>query len=668
VARDGSTISVVIGERFWREKLASRSIAGLTLRLNDAEVAVAGVIAESWHGPAGIYSPDIWLPLEELSSFGAPASVQRRDTRWLFVMGRLADGATAAQVDGLVQTAAAEMTRDWPDTHGDRGARFRMLGSPNSELSGIAYGAAVGMGIIGLVLLIACFNVTNLLLARAVERERDMGIRAALGANPARLMRLVVAEGFVIAIMSGALALTLAWWTQSLVTSFAMPIDQPQHIDMTPDWRVMLFVAILILISGVLPGLWPAISTARLDVLRILGSQGASSAAGARPSRLRRWLVGAQIAGSTMFLAMAALFMQSYSVLTTFDVGFARDRLVLAEFDPATNGYDASRASQYVSSFTDRVRALPGIVDVAVADRAPFFVGFDTRMMVWPPDTTCEGDACREYPAYAISSGYFRTMGLSLAEGREFGERSSDGEVIVNGLLARALWPNGSAIGRSFRIGEEGRSVTVIGVTGPTRTRGLDREQPVLFVPLARSHYEHQLTVVARTSGPPAAAVLPVRDAASATDPNVAMIAVKTMEQRMGVQLWPFRTLTWMFSICGSLALILASVGVAGVVIHAVNRRVREFGVRLSVGATPRDVVRDVLDGSVRMLVPGVAVGLALAAAAAQFARFMFIGVNVLNPVAYAIVALLQVLIVVVACIAPALRASRVDPLVALRE
>lgn len=667
VARDGSTISVVIGERFWREKLASRSIAGLTLRLNDADVAVAGVIAESWHGPAGIYSPDIWLPLEELSLFGAPASMQRRDTRWLFVMGRLADGATAAQVDGLVQAAAAEMTRDWPDTHGDRGAHFRMFGGRNSELSGIAYGSAIGMGIIGLVLLLACFNVTNLLLARAVERERDMGIRAALGANPARVMRLVVTEGFVIAIMSGALALTLAWWTQALVTSFAMPIDQPQHIDMAPDWRVMLFVAILILISGVLPGLWPAISTARLDVLRILGSQGASSAAGARPSRLRRWLVGAQIAGSTMFLAIAGLFMQSYSVLTTFDVGFARDRLVLAEFDPATNGYGAARATQYVRAFTDRVRALPGIVDVAVADRAPFFVGFDARTMVWPPDTTCEGGTCRDYPTYAVSSGYFRTMGISLAEGREFSERSSDDEVIVNGLLARTLWPNGSAIGRSFRIGEEGRSVTVIGVTGPTRTRGLDREQPVLFVPLAHSHYERSLTVVARTTGPPAATVLPVRDAASAADPNVAMVAVKTMEQRMAVQLWPFRTLTWMFSICGSLALILATVGLAGVVIHAVNRRVREFGVRLSVGATPRDVIRDVLLGSTRMLIPGVTIGLLLAFGAARLVRFMFVGVNLLNPATYLIVALVQILIVVVACIAPAIRASRVDPLIALR-
>jgi predicted permease len=667
VQRDGGTTSVVIGERFWREKLASRSLAGLTLRLNDTDVTVAGVIAESFTGPAGIYSPDVWLPLDELALFGASPLSRQRDTRWLFLMGRLRDGATPAQVQGLVQATAAQMVRDWPDTHTDRGAGFRMLEGGNSEVRGLAYASAIGMGIIGLVLLLACFNVANLLLARAVERERDMGIRAALGAKPGRLMRLVVTEGFLIAIMSGGLALLLAWWTQSLVTSFAMPIEQPQHIDMTPDATVALFIGMLILIAGVLPGLWPAVTAARIDVLRVLGSQGANNV-GARPSRMRRWLVGAQIAGSTMFLAVAGLFMQSYSVLTTFDLGFARERLVLADFSPASSGYDAERSQRHIEQFAARVRALPGVEDVAVTDRAPFFVGYDTMTTVGPADTTCDdSNPCRAYPSYAVSAGYFRTMGIAIAEGREFGQVAA-GEVVINGSLAQAFWPEGGALGQSLRLGKDGERVTVIGVTGKTRTRGLDRERPVIFVPLSSRHYAGPITLVARTAGPPAPIVRSVQDAAQAVDPNVAMTAVKTMEQRMGVQLWPFRTLTWLFSICGGLALMLATVGLAGVVIHAVNRRVREFGVRLSVGATPRDLMRDVLVGSTKMLIPGVTIGLLLAAAAARLARIVFIGVNVLNPATYLIVALIQVLIVVVACLGPALRASRVDPLTALRS
>jgi putative ABC transport system permease protein len=408
-----------------------------------------------------------------------------------------------------------------------------------------------------------------------------MGIRAALGAEPGRLVRLVVTEGFLIAIMSGGLALVMAWWTQSLVTSFAIPIDQPQHIDMTPDATVALFIGALILLAGVLPGLWPAVTAARIDVLRVLGSQGANNV-GARPSRMRHWLVGAQIAGSTMFLAVAALFMQSYSALTTFDVGLARDRLVLADFSPASNGYDSERTRQYVEQFAARVRALPGVEDVAIANRAPFFVGFDERTTVWPPNTTCDGtNDCKAYPTYGVSPGYFRTMGIGIIEGREFGGGAA-AEVVINGSTARALWPDGGALGQSIRIGKDGDRVTVTGVTGPTRTRSLDREVPVLFVPLGMSDYDGPLTLVARTAGPPATLVRSVDEAAHTVDPNVAMVAVKTMEQRMGVQLWPFRTLTWLFSICGSLALVLATVGLAGVVIHAVSRRGREFGVRLS--------------------------------------------------------------------------------------
>ena len=669
VARDGATISVVVGERFWRDKLGSPSLAGLTLRLNTIDVTVAGVIGETWTGPAGIYSPDIWLPLADLDLFGATEVMRQRDTRWLFVMGRLKDGVTPAQVTTLVQAAASQMMNDWPDTHHNRGAGFRMFEGGNSEVRALSYAAAISMAIIGLVLLLACFNVANLLLARAVERERDMGIRAALGAEPGRLIGLVVTEGVLIALMSGALALMLAWWTQSMMTTFAMPIEQPQHVDMTPDRRVVLFVAALIVVAEVLPGLWPALSAARIDVLRVLGSQGAN-AVGARPSRLRRWLVGVQIAGSTAFLAVAGLFMQSYAALTTTDVGLARDRLVLADFDPGTNGYDAARASQFATMFAERARAVPGITDVALVDRAPFFVGFDTLATVWPPGVTCvagQGAKCRQYPVYGVSAGYFRTMGIGIAEGREFDDQSGRGGVVINGSLARELRPDESAVGQSFRMGDAGEQVTVIGVTASTRTRGMDRERPAMWVPLHYSHFERSVTLVTRTAGPPALLVRPIADAAQATDPDVAMIAVKTMDQRMGVQLWPSRTLTWWFSICGALALMLATVGLAGVVIHAVNRRVREFGVRLSVGATPRDLMRDVMIGSARMLIPGVIIGLLMAAGAAQLARVLFVGVNVLNPATYLLVALLQAAIVIVAYLAPAVKASRVDPLVALR-
>ena len=273
------------------------------------------------------------------------------------------------------------------------------------------------MGIIGLVLLLACFNVANLLLARAVERERDMGIRTALGAKPSRLMRLVVTEGILIAALSGFVALLLAWWTQSFMSTFAIPIEQPQHIDLTPDRNVVLFIGILILIAGVLPGLWPALSAARVNVLQVLGSQGANTV-GARPAPLRRWLVGAQVAGSTMFLAIAALFVQSYSNILDVDPGFARDHIVLAEFQPAQHGYDIDAVTAICRvGGGARAGAAWAWPSVALADRAPFFIGYDRMTAVWPKSGACEGDACPKHPTYAVSPGYFQTMGICAHRG-----------------------------------------------------------------------------------------------------------------------------------------------------------------------------------------------------------------------------------------------------------
>ena len=657
--------SVVIGERFWRRKLNAAPLDGMTLRLNNRDVSVAGVLPESFTGPAGLYSPDVWLPLDDLTDFGTSPTLQRRDNRWLFVLGRMRPGVTVPEIQGRVDVAAAGMARDWPDSHRQRGARFRLFSEGNSERRGLSTAAAIAMGIIGLVLLLACFNVANLLLARAVERERDMAIRAALGGGAARLVRLVVTEGFVIAGLAGAAALVLSWWTQSLVGSFAIPIEEPQHLDLTPDATVAGFILILVVTAGVLPGLWPALRAARVDVARVLGSSGANAAA-RRSSPMRRWLVGAQIAGSTAFLAIAGLFAQSYAHLSAADLGFERDRLVVAEVEPAAHGYDADRSQLYLDALLARVRALPGVTDVAVADRVPFFIGFDRLTPVG--SGACEADACPKYATMAVGPGYFQTMGIPLVAGREFESADGSRAVIINQPLARLQWPDGRGLGETLSIGARGVPVTVIGITAKTHTRGLDREQPTLYVQATREELEGGLSLVARTTSAPEALLRPFAEAAQALDSNVPLLSLKTMRQRMAVQLWPFRTIGWMLSICGVLALILATVGLAGVVIHAVNTRLKEFSVRASLGATPRDLVSDVLRSSAGLLLPGLVTGTLLAAAAARLVQAAFVGVNVLNPLTYLAVALLECAIVAAASISPALRASRVDPLVALRS
>jgi predicted permease len=667
VARSGDGLpSAVIGERFWRRNLNSAPLSGLTLRLNGIDVHVTGVLPEAFAGPAGLYSPDVWLPLEDLAAFRTSPLLQNREQRWLFVFGRVQPGATVAEVQGRIGAVAATMAQEWPETHKGRSARFRLFKEGNSELRQLGRAAAMAMGIIGLVLLLACFNVTNLLLARAVEREREMGIRAAIGASPSRLVRLVVTEGFLIAIMAGAAAVLLSRWTQTLVGSFAIPIEQPQHVDLTPDATVIGYIALLVLIAGVLPGLWPALSAARVDVLRVLGSQGGSSSGG-RTSTMRRWLVGAQIAGSTIFLAIAALFVQSYGKVAVADLGFDRTNLVIAEFSPASHGYDVERSERHAHALLARVQALPGVTDAALADRVPFFVGFERMTAASVPGAACAPGACTQYATLAVGPGYFKTMGIALTAGREFNIDEPQPEVIVNQPLAQQLWPDGRGLGEPLRIGDRGDLAIVIGITARSLTRGLTRELPTLYVPLARNQFSGAVAVAARTATSPESLIRPITESAEAVDQSVSMLSVKTMEQRLAVQMWPFRTISWLFSICGFFALLLATVGLAGVVIHAVNRRLREFSVRVSIGATPAHLVSEVLRSSARLLLPGLIAGTIFAAIGARLVQSMFVGVNVLNPLTYLAVALLECAIVIAACLSPALRAAHVDPLVALR-
>jgi len=666
-AARGGMPSILIGERFWRQKLNAAPLAGLTLRLNNVEAAVAGILPESFTGPSGIYSPDVWLPLDDLELLRTSVQLRQRDVRWLFLLGTLNAGTTVAEAQTRVDAAVASMAHDWPDTHRQRGARFRMLRESGSERRGLTAAAGVAMGIIGVVLLLACFNVANLLLARAVERERDMGIRSALGAGTARLVRLVVIEGFLIATLAGAAALMLARWTQAFVGSFAIPIEEPQHIDLAPDVHVLTFIAVLVVIAGIAPGLWPAISAARVDVLRVLGSQGANAGVG-RPSAMRRWLVGLQIGGSTVFLALAALFVQSYGNLSLSDLGFARERLLVAEFEPASHGYSVSRTQRYVDALLERARQLPGVTGAVVADRVPFFIGFERLTPVTSTAASCTLDNCSKYAVLAVAPDYFRTMGIRMAAGREFESRDDASSIVVNQPLAQQLWADGNGLGKVVHVGNAGRAVTVVGITGTTHTRGLNKEQPTLYLPFGEEQLKGALTLVARTTVPPEQLVRAFVEAAHAIDPDVSLTSVKPMERRIDVQLWPFRTVSWLFSICGALALLLGTVGLAGVVIHAVNRRIREFGIRVSVGATPRDLAAEVLRSSARLLLPGLFTGLILAAIGARLASALFVSVNVLNPSTYLAVAALEAIIVLAASLAPAVRAARLDPLTALRS
>ncbi len=665
VSTDGDAPTVVIGERFWRDTLGAPSLTGLRLLLNGVQVDVSGIIAREFTGPAGTYSPDVWIPLDGLAMLRTSPVLRGTSERWLFAIARPGSSQTMAALEG--QLAAVPIARDDPRAGiaEPRSVSVRPLGEAWSATGNRA--AALVMGTIGMVLLLACFNVANQLLARAIERERDMGVRTALGASRWRLLRQMSFEGLVFASLAGIVATLLAWWTTALLTQFAPPTDTPQWVDLRPDARVMTFLVGLIAVAGVLPGLWPAITASRVDVVRALAGQGGWS--GGRPSPIRRWLVGAQVAGATAFLVLAVLFVQSFSALQSANTGMAQDDVLVAEFAPASHGYTAERAAAYVDALTARARALPGVADVAVADRAPFFLGADRSLVRWPDGGTCSAaERCETATAFAVSAGHFRTVGARLIEGQEFSAAgvAAGSEVIVNGPLARDLSPDGAVVGRTLRLGTDGRPRTIVGVLAPIRMRGLDREVPTVFLPLDAGVFAGDVALLLRASRP-AALTPPLLDAAHALDPDVAL-RVQTLASRLDLQLWPFRTLRLVSSVCAVLALLLAMSGLAGVVMHSVSRRAREFAVRLAVGASSQDIVGEVLKGGIRMLVPGLITGLLLAAGIARLTRAVFVGVDVLSPGAYLLVAAVQAVIVVLACLAPAVRSAQTPPLLALRQ
>ena len=665
-ARDELT-AVLVSERFWRERLNDASPGTATLTLNGVEFGVVGVLDDGFRGPGGTYAPEIWVPLEARRALQLPANLDERERRWLGMIGRVGSGATEAEVDARLGAEAAAMAREWPQTHAKRGVRFAPMREGHPELQTLRPMAWVGMIGVGLVLLLAFFNVAGLLLARAVDREREMGIRAAVGASSGRLLRQLLTESLVLATLAGVLALVVAQWSQRLLAAFAIPIAMPQRIDTSTDFTVVLFVVAMTLIAAVIPSLAPAWHAARVDLVRALTSHGVLS--GGRPTRARGVLVAVQVAGSTMLLAVAALFVRSFVIAATVNPGFEVDRALVVNIEPALKGYDRTRSRLLVEDILARVRALPGVESAAVTDRIPYYIGSPRLTRVGRPGDDCAGERCKEVWTYAGGPGLFGTMGIPMVAGHEF-DRSAAGlaGVIVSESFAREYFGQPAPIGEAIRIGAAGEMRTVIGVAKDTLHRDfVDRKRAILYVAMSDADYGRSVSIFVRTTTAAAGTVPSVNDAIYRADPSVPAESVETMSRRLEMPRWPAWTASGFFGTCGLLALVLATVGLFAVISQAVTQRMREFGVRMALGASRRALIRHVFGGGVWMVLPGLAVGLAIAFTLANAIGSAFVMVDVRSPLTYVIVAAIQSAIAAAACLSPARRAARVDPLVALR-
>ena len=660
-------LAVVVSERFWNSRLGGAPLSGRTVTLNGRSASVIGVLPDSFQGPGGLFDPDVWVLLDRIDVLGMRDRLTARDQPWLALVGRRASGITTSLVEADLTRVSAMRFASRPGGVRPQSLRFWPMPEGHPEVRGIAPVAFAALGIVGLVLLLACFNVASLQLARAADRQRETSVRAALGASRARIVRQFALEGLVLAAASGVAAIVAAAWSADLLAVFSLPSPIPQRLHLEVEPRVIAFIAALVAVGGVLPALLPAVHATRADLLR---SMRLETPAGRRRSFARSAFIVAQVTGSTLFLAAALLLVRSFWHSSTTNPGFDPTHLLTMELKPSDYGYDAARAQGLFDALVDRIRSASAVEHAAIADRIPFYVGFPKSARVSTDALDCARSDCRPTAVYAVGAEHFTALGAPLLAGRDFVERdvTAGDAVIVSRSMAARLWPDRDALGQWVRLDDGNRWLQVIGVAADITHRSFnERPADYLYRPIELRHYTDSVTVIVRTRASPAAFVAILREHVRAIDPSLPSDGVKTMAQRMDLPLWPVRTAAGFFTICGALALVLATVGLFGTTYLAVGQRTREFGIRAALGSTRTQIMTLVLREGLGLAGPGIVLGLLGAALVARTVSSVLFSVDAGDASTYAATALLQLFAALTACFWPAHRATKADPILALR-
>jgi predicted permease len=668
-ARDPD-LAVVVSERFWRRHLeANRALPALSVTLSGKPARVVGVMREGFQGPGGLFEPDVWAPLAARRALGLSVEYDDAKTPWLTMVARVRDGVMPAAVAVDVLPIVKEFRG------GDAAVaqvQFHRLADGHPEARALRPVAALGLAAVAVVLLIACFNVAGLLLARSAERQGELGVRAAMGASRGRLIRQLLTEGLVLSGLAGSLALLLAHWSASLLSTFSLPAPIPQRLHFATDARLVAFAIVLSLVAAVVPAIAPAWHLWKTDVARLVRGSAQGSVGGRPQARARRVFLLVQVAGSTVFLIAAVIFGRSFVASSARDVGFNVKNTAVMIVDPGHYGYDASRARELVEELTRRLERRPDVASAGFADRVPFYVGYPKNLRVVTAAVPCEGSACPSAELFSVDPRYFTAMEIPLRLGRWFDPHSAQDKdaVIISMAAAEKWWPGQNPVGQSFRDGaRSARERVVIGVVTDASVRSLSGglPSPTIFQPVSATTFEEPVTIVVRARAAATDLLGPMREALNNIAPGLPPQSIETMEQKLALPLWPVRTLAGFFGLCGGLAVLLASVRLFGVTHLVVAQRTREFGVRLTLGASSADLRSLVIVEALRLVGPGIAIGGLLGGALGVVTGSRMMGIESAGPAVLIGTLVLQTAIVVAASCYPAWRASKVNPLVALR-
>jgi len=670
----GASPVVVLTDRFWKRRFAADpGLVGSQVSLNGRKFTVVGIAPEGFRGTGALGGPDLFLPSMMYADFLQDATwYSQRRPLISFVLGRLKDGVTAEQAEASLKTIAARLEKEYPDANLKRSVRVVPIAqaaiNPNQRDLFVRAGGLL-MTVVGLVLLIACANIANLLLGRAVDRRKEIAIRISLGASRGRLVRQLLTESVILSIAGGAAGLAVAVWGSDLLLSFRPPFLNAADLDLTLDSRVLLFTLGLSILTGLVFGLAPAIRASRPEIVTDLKERSSLAGGHGSPFTLRSLLVTAQVALSMVALVGAALFLRSLGQAQEIDLGFETEHMGVLSFDVDGQHYGRPRGEEFQRRVLETVRALPGVASATLGANAPLAGGF--MRTVFP-------EGMQDDPARtgilvltdSVMTGYFDTLKIPILRGRDFTEADRDGAplvVIVNDTMAERFWPGADPIGKRFKFHGDTEFREVVGVARTSKYIAVGEDpRPFAYVPI-RQLYAGAVTLYVRSAGDPAPALGDARRAIQAMDGDLPIVAVSTMSALVEQGFWAARMGAGLLAIFGGLALILASIGIYGVMSWTVGQRTREIGIRMAMGAEPADVLKLVLWQGMVPVLMGVAAGLAIALASARLVSGLLFGVSAADPATFALVPAVLAAVAVLASWLPARRATRIDPLVALR-
>jgi predicted permease len=667
---NGPPVAVITYELWQRRFGGAADTPGRTVSYNGSPVTIIGVTPPGFQGTTVMRS-DTWVPLN-LASIAAPRFGRRlftdRRASWIVLGGRLKDGVTLAQAHAELSSLGQTLEREYPNENRGRGYRVMKSAVIPGQIDAVAGFLGVLLAIVALVLLAACVNLAGMLLARAASRRREIAVRLAIGADRARLVRQLITETLVLFVAGCAIGLLLTQWLTRLLLAVVPALPVPIGIEFFVDWRVTTFAIVVSLIAAMVSGLVPALQASRPELVPALKSEDAGRAG---RLRLRSAFIVAQVTVSLVLVIAGGLFVRALSRAASIDPGFNQTNVEVVMFDLALSGYRDPDALAFADRMRERVLAMPGVRHVAFAADLPLDggrMGLGSLRVrgLQPPN----GDEFRA-DWNAVSPDYFQTLQMPLVRGRDFTAQDvsgAPGVIIINETMARSVWQTADVLGRQFESDAMGGTTTTLTVVGIAPDAQVDTlgapVRPMVYVPIAQ-RFVSRLSLMVKSD---AGGTIPgIRALVREMNPNLPVTTAMPLEQITALALIPQRIAGAVAATLGVVVLLLAAIGIYGVTSYSVNRRTREIGIRMALGADRGTVLRLVIRQGVVLTGAGIGLGLALGAAGAQLLRSLLFGVSALDPVAFGGAALLFAIVAIAASYLPARRATHVDPMLALR-